>query len=57
MNIPIIIYHIKHERVYVSDKFVQETDKGYRQSTGKLIILALTKSLYTHNHVTSLFSF
>ena len=28
-----IIYHIKHERVYV-----QEADKGYRQGTGKLII-------------------
>ena len=30
----LIIYHIKHERVYVSFKFVRETGKGYRQGTG-----------------------
>ena len=38
-----IIYHIKHERVYVSYKFVRETERGYRQGTGKLIILIIPR--------------
>ena len=38
-----IIYHIKHERVYVYYKFVRETEKGYRQGTGKLIILIIPR--------------
>ena len=40
---PRVYHHMKHERVYVSYKFVRETEKGYRQGTGKLIILIIPR--------------